>query len=78
LLLLRFLIFYLIDSRGGARFLQSVTIGTGLLLIGFLIFIFGIQADISGKHRRLTEETLYRLRKMELNRPEDEKRPPSL
>jgi glycosyltransferase involved in cell wall biosynthesis len=65
-LLLRFLVNYLAGNRGIGRFGQSVTIGTGLLLIGFLILSFGIQADISGKHRQLSEETLYRLRKLEL------------
>ena len=45
---------------------KSLTIGSGLFLIGVLVILFGIQADIAGKHRRLTEETLYRLRKLEL------------
>ena len=42
-------------------------------LMGFLLILiipsfvlFGIQADISGKHRQLTQEMLYRLKKMEL------------
>jgi glycosyltransferase involved in cell wall biosynthesis len=67
-LLGRFGFFYLIGERGIGRFLQSITIGVGLLLVGVIIFIFGIQADIAGKHRQLTEETLYRLKKMKLGR----------
>ena len=48
------------------QFIQSVTIGTGLLLVGLLIFLFGVQADITSKQRQMTQETLYRLKKLEL------------
>lgn len=62
---LRFLYFYL-QNIGGH--LQSLTIGTGLFLVGILIMLFGIQADIASKHRQLTQETLYLQRKMELEK----------
>ena len=45
-----------------------LTIGTGLFLVGILILLFGIQADISSKHRQLTQESLYRLKKIELEK----------
>lgn len=61
----RFLGYYLFFRLDPGRFIQSVTIGTGLLVVGVLIFVFGILADIAGKHRRLTQEMLYRLKKME-------------
>jgi glycosyltransferase involved in cell wall biosynthesis len=60
---IRFLYFYF-QNIGGH--LQSVTIGTGLFLVGILILLFGIQADISSKHRQLTQESLYRLKKIDL------------
>jgi glycosyltransferase involved in cell wall biosynthesis len=63
---LRFIYFYLIGQSGIGRFIQSLTLGTGLILVGVLIVLFGIQADISGKHRQLTQEVLYRLKKMEM------------
>ncbi len=66
ILLLRFLFYYIIGERGIGRYLQSVTIGVGLVLVGVIVGLFGIQADIASKHRRLTQETLYRLKKMEL------------
>lgn len=66
LLWLRFLYVYLFEANASDRFVQSVTMGTGLLLMGVLILLFGIQADITSKHRQLTQETLYRLKKMEL------------
>lgn len=63
---LRFGLNYVLFRADSDRYVQSVTIGTGLLIVGVLIFIFGILADVAGKHRQLTQETLYRLKKLEL------------
>jgi glycosyltransferase involved in cell wall biosynthesis len=63
----RFGYFYVTGASGIGRYIQSVTIGTGILLVGVLILLFGIQADISSKHRQLTQEMLYRLKKMEVD-----------
>ena len=63
-LLLRFLFRYL---AGGTGLVQSVSIGIGLILISLLIGLAGLQADIASKHRQLTQELLYRLKKSELN-----------
>ncbi len=68
----RFGLNYLSGESGVGRFVQSLTLGTGLLLVGTLIVLFGIQADISGKHRQLTQEMLYRLKKMELAGQDEE------
>ena len=62
----RFGVNTLLGESGVGRFVQSLTLGTGLLMVGALIVLFGVQADISGKHRQLTQEVLYRLKKMEL------------
>jgi glycosyltransferase involved in cell wall biosynthesis len=67
LLWARFFYFYFSGQSGIGRFIQSLTLGTGLVLVGVLIVLFGIQADISGKHRQLTQEVLYRIKKMELS-----------
>lgn len=65
-LIVRFLYYYFFTAeRGVGRFSQSVTLGTGLFLVGIIVLLFGVQADIAGKHRQLTQETLYRLRKLE-------------
>ncbi|PID86856.1 MAG: glycosyl transferase [Chloroflexi bacterium] len=63
---LRFFYFVLIGDSGTGRYIQSITIGTGLLLVGVITLLFGIQADIASKHRQLTQETLYRLKKLGL------------
>lgn len=68
----RFLLNFLIGDFTD-RFIQSLTIGTGLLIVGVLIAIFGIQADIASKHRQLTQEMLYRLRKLELKQSKSER-----
>ncbi len=69
----RFFYHYLTGQSGIGRYIQSLTLGTGLLMVGALIVLFGIQADISGKHRQLTQEALYRLKKMELRNGAAEK-----
>lgn len=63
----RFFVNYFTGESGVGRFVQSLTLGTGLLLVGTLIILFGIQADISGKHRQLSQEILYRLKKVEID-----------
>mgnify|MGYP002622511842 CR=1 FL=1 len=62
--------FYAYINKTSNEFIQSVTIGTGLLLVGLFIFLFGVQADITSKHRQMTQETLYRLKKLELAQKE--------
>lgn len=68
ILLGRFFWLYFTGNAMG-RLLQSVTIGASLLVIGFLIFVFGLLADAVANHRRLTEEVLYRLRSLEVDDP---------
>lgn len=47
--------------------LQSLIVGVGAAIIGFLILLFGLIADRIGDNRRLMEEILYRLRAQEIN-----------
>ncbi|HFC12160.1 MAG TPA: glycosyltransferase family 2 protein, partial [Anaerolineae bacterium] len=64
---LRFVIRFL-TTNGNAGLIQSVVIGTGLFVVAVLVALIGILADIIAKHRQLTEEMLYRLKKMELEK----------
>ena len=69
ILLGRFFYFYivgLLSSAAADRFAQSVTIGSTLLTVGFVIFLFGVLADIGSTQRSMLEELLYRQRKQEL------------
>ena len=65
-MLARFAYFFLIGERGVGRFVQSLSLGIGLVLVGLIIALFGVQADIASKHRQLTQDVLYRLKKLDL------------
>jgi len=45
---------------------QALTLGSTALILGFIIFLFGVIADRIGGVRRVEEEVLYRLRKAEI------------
>lgn len=49
-----------------AENLQSLTLGTGFLVLGFIVFLIGLVADRVGGNRRMLEELLYRVRRGEL------------
>lgn len=60
-LLGRFLFLYWLgELLGSARLIQSVVIGTASIIIGFLILLFGVLADMVSANRQLLEELLYR------------------
>ncbi len=60
----RYLYFFAIGE--GQGHLQSLILATILMLMGFLSFLLGMLADLIAKNRRLSEEALYRLRKLDL------------
>jgi hypothetical protein len=57
------------DVRGH---LQSLAASVVLLLIGFMTLQWGILADVIAANRKLLEDLLYRVRKMELQGPAQE------
>jgi glycosyltransferase involved in cell wall biosynthesis len=63
LLGLRFLVFYLNGSGGGH--VQSLILAAVFLIIGFQTILIGLVADLVRFNRKIMEETLYRLRKLE-------------
>jgi len=64
LLSARFLYFY-IQGQGGGH-IQSLILSAVLMLLGFQVGMLGALADLIAGHRRLTEDTLYRVKKLEL------------
>ncbi len=61
--IIRFLIFF---ARGnGAGHTQSLVFATMLIIIGFMTFILGLQADIIAANRKILEDVQYRIRRME-------------
>lgn len=72
ILLGRFFYFYLggnLNTTG--RFSQSVAIGGTLLVLGLLIFVLGVIADLIAANRSLAEDNLYRTKRLEMNAPMD-------
>ena len=61
----RFLFYFLLDH--GAGKIQSLILAAALLIIGFQMLVIGLISDLSAANRRLIEETLYRIKKMELS-----------
>ena len=64
LLGLRFLYFYLIGN--GAGHIQSLILAAVLLIAGFMIIMIGLVADIVSFNRKMVEDVLYRIKKMEV------------
>ncbi len=61
---LRFLYFYI--TEGGVGHIQSLILMAVLLIVGFQTFLIGLLADLVGFNRKILEETLYRVRRLEL------------
>ena len=69
---LRFLYFYF--TVGSAGHVQSLILMAVLLIVGFQIWLIGLLADLVSSNRKIMEETLYRLRKVELKLDEQGRR----
>ena len=67
--IIRFLYFYFTGT--GAGHLQSLVLGGVLLIIGFVTFMIGLMADLISFNRQLTEITLEKIRKIELQQHSD-------
>jgi len=60
----RFMYYYLLGYGSGK--IQSLILAAALLIIGFQILIVGLLADLISANRRLIEDTLLRIKKIEL------------
>ncbi len=70
----RFLVYYF--TGGGSGHVQSVVLAAALLGIGVQIVVMGLLADLIGANRKLVEDVLLRVKRLEAADPE-EGRPPS-
>lgn len=57
----RFLVFMCMGMAGGH--IQSLILASTLMLLGFMCWMIGIQADLIASNRKILEEMQYRLRK---------------
>ena len=65
---IRFL--YLKIIGNGIGHVQSLILSAILITIGFQVLLMGIAADLIGCNRKILEELLYRMRRMEISNPE--------
>ena len=61
----RFLIYYFMGQGGGH--IQSLIFAAILFIVGFQVLVVGLVADVISFNRRLIEETLLRVRRMEFD-----------
>ena len=64
---LRFLYFFW-QGEGAAGHIQSLILAAILTIVGFQVCLIGLVADLVRLNRKMLEETLYRVRRMELDK----------
>ncbi len=64
---IRFLWFYFNGDRTGH--VQSLILAAILIIVGFQVMLIGLLADLMSANRKLLEESLYRLRRRDLDAP---------
>lgn len=70
--IIRFLYFYF--TGDGEGHLQSLILGGVLIILGFISFLIALLADLMNFNRQLIEQTLEKVRRMELQQIELEKK----
>ena len=63
-MIIRFLIFF--AKGNGMGHIQSLVVASMLVMMGFMTFILGLQADIIAANRKLLEDVQFRIRRMEI------------
>lgn len=69
----RFLYFYALGQ--GTGHIQSLILTAILLIVGLQVCLIGVLADLVGFNRKILEETLYRVRRLELGPSSDTQGP---
>jgi glycosyltransferase involved in cell wall biosynthesis len=69
-LAVRYLVFFSLGR--GSGHVQSVIMAAVLLIVGFQIILIGLVADLVSFNRKMLEEVLYRIKKMDLITPEQQ------
>jgi glycosyltransferase involved in cell wall biosynthesis len=65
-LAIRFVYFYVVE--GGLGHIQSVVVGTGAIVLSFLVALVAMLAELLAANRRLLEELLLRVRRLDSKR----------
>jgi glycosyltransferase involved in cell wall biosynthesis len=73
LISIRFLYYY--ATGAGLGHLQSLILSAVLLIVGFQVGLIGLVADVISGNRKLIEDVLYRVKKLELDRHKERAAP---
>jgi glycosyltransferase involved in cell wall biosynthesis len=68
---LRFVYYFIVNTLIGGQatgHLQSLILAAVLLIVGFQVLLIGLVADLIGFNRKIQEETLFRVRRLELKK----------
>jgi hypothetical protein len=68
----RFVYTFLTEPVSWARHLQSLLFAGVVVIIGVQVLLIGLLADVISANRKLLEDLLYRVRSLELRRPEED------
>jgi glycosyltransferase involved in cell wall biosynthesis len=69
----RFLYYYLSATGYAPGMVQSLILSAVLMIVGFQVMLIGLLADVISGNRKLLEDLVYRVRRMELERPTRDK-----
>lgn len=56
----------------GAGHIQSLILGSTLIMVGFMTFVIGLLADLIAKNRKILEDIQYHVRKLDYDKNKDE------
>lgn len=62
-------VYYYIFTAYAPGMIQSLILSAVLMIVGFQVVLIGLVADVISGNRKLLEDLLYRVRRMELERP---------
>lgn len=68
---IRYLVYMCIGEGGGH--IQSLLLGSTLVMMGFMTFVIGLLADIIAKNRKILEDVQYHVRKLDYDKDKDKK-----
>jgi len=71
--ILSFRYLYFMFVGQGAGHVQSLILASILMMLGFQTFVIGLISDLIAANRRLNEEIVYRLRKMDIKKNRESK-----
>jgi glycosyltransferase involved in cell wall biosynthesis len=67
----RFLYLYVTDYTARGAHVQSLIFSAVLMIVGFQVLLIGLLADVISANRKLLEDLVYRVRKLEIRGPEE-------